>query len=306
MAKIVLITGGTGLIGSHIAPLLKSMGWRTRLLSRSRVNLAHWDEIYTWNPESGEIETDAMNGVTHILHLAGAGISEKRWTDARKKKIAESRIQSAYLLHDTLLKSGNKIDTFVSASGIGWYGMITDEKVHTEDEPAAADFMGNTCHQWEASADQFSALGCRVVKLRTGIVLARDGGALPVLSRPVKLFTGCILGTGNQQMPWIHIDDLCRLYAEALENTSWNGAFNAVATDNCTHQQFMITLAKTLHRPLWPFRIPSGVLRLFLGEMAGVITEGSRISNKKLLDLSGDLKFNDLQAALTNLLNHKG
>jgi uncharacterized protein len=212
----VLISGGTGLIGRYLAPILRARGWRLHLLSRSGKSVSGWDAVFRWNPENGWIDQAALEGVSHVIHLAGESIAGKRWTRRRKEQIVSSRVDSAVLLFETFKKVGQKPEVFISASGVGWYGMLTDNKLHTEDEPAAADFMGQTCKLWEEAADRFAGLGCRVVKLRTGIVLARDGGALPVMSLPVKLFAGCILGSGKQQVPWIHIEDLCRLYTEAL------------------------------------------------------------------------------------------
>ena len=300
--KTVLITGGTGLIGLHLAPMLKKRGWRIVLLSRSGKEVAGWDAVFKWDPETGYLEEGALDGVTHIVHLAGAGIAEKRWTDERKQEIIDSRVKSAHLLYGEVKRKGIKLQTFISASGIGWYGMITDDKIHHEGEVAADDFLGKTCKLWEEAADCFSDFGSRVVKIRTGIVLAKEGGALPVLSLPVRLFSGCILGSGKQQMPWIHIDDLCGIYIEALENNQWQGAFNAVATPSCTHREFMKTLASALKRPLWPLSLHSGILRLIIGEGAGMVTAGSAISNEKLLSMKFEMKFTKLDEALKNNL----
>lgn len=145
----------------------------------------------------------ALEGVSHVIHLAGEPVAGKRWTRRRKEQIVSSRVESADVLFETIKTMGLKPEAFISASGVGWYGMHTDAHLHTEDEPAAADFMGQTCRLWEEAADRFAGLGSRVVKLRTGIVLARDGGALPVMALPVKLFAGCILGSGKQQVPCI-------------------------------------------------------------------------------------------------------
>lgn len=300
--KTVVITGGTGLVGRHLIPELKQRGWKIRLLSRRANNTEGNDAVFRWDPLNGYIDPAALRGVSHVVHLAGEPISGGRWTKQRKDLILRSRVEGAKLLLQAFSEANSRPDVFVSASGTGWYGMVTDEKLHTEDEPAAADFLGQTCRQWEAAADAFLSTGSRVVKLRTGIVLAADGGALPVMALPVKLFAGCLLGSGKQQMPWIHIDDLCRMYAEALENKTWNGAYNAVATEHCTHREFMQAIAKALHRPLWPIRIPGWLLKILLGEMAGLITAGSSISNKKIKNQSGLQLKSDLNQAVKEIL----
>lgn len=301
--KTVLLTGATGLIGSHLIPLLNQQGFRVHLFSRSAKQVKHADAVFLWNPEIGELDEQALEGVTHIIHLAGAGIAEKHWTDERKAEILSSRVKPAAMLLKTLLKRNQQLESYVSASAIGWYGAITDTNLHTEEESAAEDFLGETCRLWEQSADAFESVSKRIVKVRTGVVLAHESGALPQMMKPFKFYSGSPLGSGKQQIPWIHIEDIARIFAEACGNTNWLGAYNATATSECTNRAFSKELANAMNRPLLPISVPSFVLKLMLGEMSVVVLEGSRISNQKLLQTGYQLNYSNLTTALNNLIS---
>ena len=303
MMKTILVSGGTGLIGSHILPLLKKAGFRTHLLSRSEKAVPVWDAVFTWDVNQGKIDERAFEGVTHILHLAGAGIVDSRWSDARKKEIIESRIQSAALILQVLQKRNQQIEAFISGSAVGWYGGKTDDLVHSENEPAATDFLGETCLKWEQSADAFASNANRVVKIRTGVVLAREGGAFPKMSMPFRYFAGAPLGSGKQQMPWIHIEDIARVFVEAALNETFQGAFNASATESCSNREFSHHLAQAMNRPLLPLAVPSFILKMLFGEMSAVVLEGSRVSNQKLKQTGFTFQFPDLDLALKQLLS---
>ena len=301
--KTILVSGGTGLIGSHILPLLKKAGFRTHLLSRSEKAVPGWDAVFTWDVNQGKIDERAFEGVTHILHLAGAGIADSRWSDARKKEIIESRIQSAALILQVLQKRNQQIEAFISGSAVGWYGGKTDDLVHSENEPAATDFLGETCLKWEQSADAFASNAKRVVKIRTGVVLAREGGAFPKMSMPFRYFAGAPLGSGKQQMPWIHIEDIASVFMEAALNETFQGAFNASATESCSNREFSHHLAQAMNRPLLPLAVPSFILKMLFGEMSAVVLEGSRVSNQKLKQTGFTFQFPDLDLALKQLLS---
>jgi uncharacterized protein (TIGR01777 family) len=303
MMKTILVSGGTGLIGSHILPLLKKAGFRTHLLSRSEKAVPGWDAVFTWDVNQGKIDERAFEGVTHILHLAGAGIADSRWSDARKKEIIESRIQSAALILQVLQKRNQQIEAFISGSAVGWYGGKTDDLVHSENEPAATDFLGETCLKWEQSADAFASNTKRIVKIRTGVVLAREGGAFPKMSMPFRYFAGALLGSGKQQMPWIHIEDIARVFVEAALNETFQGAFNASATESCSNREFSNHLAQAMNRPLLPLAVPSFILKMLFGEMSAVVLEGSRVSNQKLKQTGFTFQFPDLNLALKQLLS---
>ncbi len=300
--KTILITGGTGLIGKALAKELKAKGHRLILLSRGTQPSGDYDAAFRWDPKHKRFDTAALDGVTDIIHLAGAGIADKRWTAERKEEIIESRVAPLQAIRDALVVRNQQINTLISGSAIGWYGSGTDNLLHAENEAAARDFMGETCKQWEDSAFAFSDCSQRVATIRTGIVLGNDSGAFPALLRPVKLGLGAPLGTGLQQMPWIHISDIVAVFVEALENTAYSGPINATATENCSNCEFTKTLCKISHRPFWPIGVPSFVLKGLFGEMASVILGGSRISNAKLRAQGFAFKYTNLADAFRDLL----
>jgi uncharacterized protein len=301
--KTALITGGTGLIGMRLSAMLKARGYRIHLLSRSKKPVENYDEVFTWDINKGEFDLAALDGVTDIIHLAGAGIADSRWTEERKELIINSRVKSLGIIEEALRRRNQRISSLISGSAIGWYGARTDEMLHIEAEPAADDFMGETCRKWEFAADSFADISDRIVKIRTGVVLARDGGALASMKLPFKFFVGSPLGSGNQQIQWIHLDDICRVFAEALEKQNFSGAYNASATESCTNREFSKKLAKVMKRPLLPLTVPSFVLKTLFGEMSAVVLEGSRVSNKKLLKTGFQFQYVSLDTALENLLN---
>ncbi len=298
----ILITGGTGLIGLRLAEMLKKQGHRLHLLSRNNKSVKNYDAVFSWDVQSGRIDESAFEGVEIIVHLAGAGIADQRWTDDRKNEILSSRVDSAKLIHDTLKRRNQKIAAFVSGSAIGWYGAHTDSLIHNETEPAASDFMGETCRKWELSADLFKDVAERIVKIRTGVVLAKTSGALPKMAQPVKWFVGSPLGTGKQQIPWIHIDDISTIFANAVSDSRYYGPINATATENCTNKDFTKILAKVLHRPLIPIHVPSFVIKAIFGEMAVVVLEGSRVSNHRIKQMGFSFQYPSLETAIRNIM----
>lgn len=229
------------------------------------------------------MDPKALLDVNHIVHLAGCGIADKRWTAGRKKEIISSRVDSARLLFEHLDHPNHSVSTFVSASGVGYYGAITANHELNETDDVGNDYIGNVCEQWEDAADEFATRGIRVVKLRTGVVLAKNGGALEKLEKVIGYRIGSPLGTGKQFMPWIHIEDICRMYQFAIENKEIIGAFNAVAPDYVDNKQFMKTIAHYLHRKLWLPNVPKFALNLVLGEMAILLLTGSKISSNKII-----------------------
>ncbi len=248
------------------------------------------------------MDPNALSGVDTIIHLAGSGIADKWWTSTYKKEIISSRSLSARLLFDTLKKTpGHTVRTFISASGVGYYG---DSGAAWVDEMfrAKEDFMGMVCTEWEKAAHEFESLGIRVVIFRTGIVLAKDGGALPELAKPVRLFAGAPLGDGKQYLSWIHIEDLCRIYAFAISNEKLFGTFNAVSPRPGTNKDFTKEVASILNRPVWPFNIPSFLLKMILGEKAAIVLEGQRVSSEKIRLAGFEFLHSDLSKTLKELL----
>jgi len=299
--KKILITGGSGLIASYLAPMLKEKGHEVSLLSRSPLPDKPFT-TYLWDPLKGEIDPRALDSLDFIIHLAGLNIGEKRWTSRRKQLILDSRVKTAELLFNTIRSQNAEIEGYITSSGIGYYGAVTTETLFEETAEAARDFLGQTCQKWESVADRFEEIGIRSVKVRTGVVLARDGGALSKLSLPVKLGAGAPLGSGKQFMPWIHMHDLCGIYLHCLERKEMTGAYNAVAPEHCSNRELTRKIARQLKKPLWLPRVPGGLIRLFFGEMSAMLLEGSRISSEKIRDAGFSFQFPELEPALEDLL----
>lgn len=296
-----MVTGATGLVGSTLCKKLQKKGYNVYRLSRRKSK-----NTFYWNPSKNEIDSKAIKNTDVIIHLAGANIAEKRWTDSQKQRIINSRTKTAVLLHSELTRQKKKLDVFISASAIGYYGMVTSDKIFTEDSPLGNDFLAETCNLWEKSAEKFSDISNRVVKLRTGIVLTPKGGALAKMATPFKWGLGAVIGSGKQYMPWIHIDDLCEMYCQAIENPSLKGSYNAVAPSHTTNAHFSKILASVLKKPFWLPNIPAFVLRLALGQMASMLLKGSRISSKKIEQTGFVFKHRNLKQVLQNLLaNHR-
>lgn len=300
----VLITGGTGTIGRHLSKKLKDKGYKVVWLSRES-NKAKEFPAYTWNIEKGEMETAAIETADYIIHLAGANIGEKRWTAKRKQLIINSRVKTGQLIFDKLKETKNKPKAFISASAIGYYGAITTDKIFSETDLPGSDFPGETCRLWEQTADNFKQYGIRTVKIRTGVVLTKQGGALAKMILPVKKGIGAAIGSGKQYLPWIHIDDLSGIYLKAIEDTQMNGAYNAVAPDHKTNKDFINTLARLLKKPFWRFNFPGIVMKIIFGKMSAILLQGSRVSSEKIIKAGFIFKFPKLQSALEDLLIEK-
>jgi uncharacterized protein (TIGR01777 family) len=298
----VLITGGTGLIGRCLSKKLLKKGYAVSVLSRTK-KTSDSIQFYCWDVENQTIDKESLLNVDYIIHLAGAGVADKRWTNKRKKEIIDSRINSTKLLLKSIDKENSKIKAFISASGVNYYGTITSEKIFIENDSFADDFLGKVCELWEKSANKFTNFGIRVVKLRTGVVLAKNGGALEKLVKPIKLGLGSAIGSGKQYMPWIHIDDLCEMYIHSIENTKISNAYNAVAPEHLNNQSFTQKIALSLNKRIWLPKVPSVILKLILGEMSKIITEGSRVSSEKISQTGFRFKYPTLDLALSDLVS---
>jgi uncharacterized protein (TIGR01777 family) len=299
MAK-VLITGGTGLIGTHLSRKLQENGYEVALLSRTKRNENKLN-TYIWDYNKNEIDKEAINTSDFIIHLAGVNLGERRWTSKRKQLIFDSRIKSAELIYTNLDKENHKLRAFITASATGYYGAITSDNIFSETELPADDFLGQTCNKWEQVADRFSEISIRAVKIRTGVVLAKQGGALSKMVIPIKFGIGPVMGDGNQYLPWIHIDDLCSIYFKAIEDTKMIGAFNAVAPEHITNRQFMETIPGKLVKPFWFPKIPPAIIKVILGNMSEMILNGSRISSEKIRNTGFVFKYPKLESALQQL-----
>jgi uncharacterized protein (TIGR01777 family) len=301
MAQKVLITGGTGLIGKRLTTLLLNKGYEVAYLTRKKINIPSV-KVYEWDVKNNYIEAGALQGTDYLIHLAGANVAEGRWTEERKKEIFSSRTESIILIAQKLKELNITPKFFVSASGSSYYGEDTGNIQHTEVSPPGKDFLSEVTVQWEKAAQSITDLNVRTVILRTGVVLSLDGGAVPEMARPAKLGFGAPLGSGKQWISWIHIDDICRMYIESMENDSWNGVYNAVAFPPATNADFTKQLTKALKKPQWLPNVPSFALRLAFGEMANVVLGSNYIINQRIKEET-DFKyeFPDLLQALKDV-----
>jgi len=299
MAKKILITGASGLIGKRLTELLLQKGYQISVLGRRRrVNALN---SFVWDIDKGIFDPLALDGVDTIIHLAGAGIAGKRWTAKRKREILESRTKSTALLFNALKNGKHTVTSFVSASAVGYYGFVGEE-VFTEKNNPGTDFLAQVARQWEAEADKISELGIRVVKLRTGIVLSEKGGVLAEMVKPVKLGIGSALGSGKQHLTWIHLDDLCEIFVKAVDDSNMAGAYNAVGPQWLTNIEMTKAIAKVLNKPLWLPPVPGFVLKIILGEMANLVIYGSKVASAKIQKAGFEFRFTSLEEALEDLL----
>ena len=301
MAK-VLITGGTGLIGSYLGKRLLEKGYEVSLLSRTE-NTGTSIPTYTWDYKANTIDKEALSSVNFIVHLAGANIGEKRWTSKRRKQILDSRVKSGELLFNIIIKQNISIEAFITASAVGYYGAVTSDKIYSEDDSHFNDFIGKTCNSWEQVADKFQSTGIRTVILRTGIVLTEAGGALEKLISPLKFGIGVVLGNGRQYLPWIHIDDLCNIYIKAIEDLEMKGTYNAVAPEHLSNRAFIQQSAILFHKPFLNIKVPSIIMKIMFGKMSAILLNGSRVSSDKLMKAGYEFKFPSIQSALTDLFS---
>ena len=292
----VLITGGTGLVGTRLTEILIHKKHSVHILTRSPKK----KNEFKWDVKNNFVDDAAFNGVDYIIHLAGAGIADERWTEKRKIIIIDSRVETANLLFKKVKELNIHLKGFISASGSGYYGAITSDKIFVENDKAGNDFLGEVCVKWETAAQQFKDLNIPVTILRTGIVLSKKGGALEKMKTPII----SPLGSGNQYLPWIHIDDLCGMYIYAIDHHV-EGIYNAVAPDHQTSKSFSKTLAKAVDRPFIGFGVPSFGLKLLFGDMATILLEGSRLSAKKIENEDYHFQFKTLKNALANLFPKK-
>jgi hypothetical protein len=260
-------------------------------------------KTYLWDIKNGTLDKNALFEADYLVHLAGAGIADENWSVERKKEIIDSRTKSIDLIVSNLKELPNKLISFVSASGIGYYGADTGNEHISEQHRAGTDFVADCCVQWEAAADEIQALGIRTVKLRTGIVLSEKGGALPRLTQPVRWGVGAALGTGKQWQSWIHLDDLCEMYLKSMIDEQMTGAYNAVAPTPVTNLELTKISAQVLKRPFWFPNVPAFALKLVFGEMANIVLGGNYVLNQRITqEADFNYKFVDVRKALADLL----
>lgn len=297
MAK-VLITGGSGLVGSHLSDLLHAKGHEVAHLSR-RVTGEERYTTYAWDVKAGKLDLRALEQVDHLVHLAGAGVADQRWTPARKQEILDSRTKSTDLLLKTAQQSGVALQSVISASAIGYYGDTGQDWV-TESAPAGSDFLASVVQAWEEHVDALEELA-PVAKIRIGVVLSRNGGALQELAKPVKWWAGAPLGSGRQYVSWIHESDLARMFLFVLEK-GLQGTFNGVAPHPVTNAELTRVIANVLGKPLLLPNVPAFAMRALMGEMADIVLTGSQVSAESILKSGFTFEFNEVRHAVSNLL----
>lgn len=303
MKQTILITGGTGMIGTHMTGLLMEKGHSVRYLSRSPGPNSRIPS-FKWDIQQQTIAADALTGVDTIVHLAGAGVAGQKWSKERKKIILESRTQSTALLKKALIDHPHQIKTFISASATGYYGYDTGGVWKKEESRFGDDFLATVVKAWESGVEDLRDhdADLRIVKLRIGLVLSDKGGALKAMAKPIKMGVGAPLGPGGQYMSWVHLDDLCNMFVWAIENEKAEGVYNAVAPNPVTNAEMTKAIASTLGKPLLLPKVPGFALKLVLGEMASMLLGGSRISSQKIREAGFKHQFEAIGPALNNLL----
>jgi len=290
--RVVLIAGGSGLIGQEVQKELIKCGHEVRILTRDENPSA---PFFHWNPKKKEIDREAIKGVQVIINLAGAGIADKRWSDKRKEVIFNSRIKPTQFLHG-ISQNIPSLVQYISASGITCYGHVDRIKIYKEDDGLGCDFLSTVVKRWEEVADLFSPQQ-KVAKIRTGVVLSEKGGALPKISNIIKNNLGSPLGTGEQIMPWISLKDIARIYAHAV-NEQLDGEYNACSS-NISNENFTKAVADKLEKKIWLPKVPTFALNLALGEMASVVLEGVKVDNSKIIQTGFEFKHKTINQVLT-------
>jgi len=306
--ETVLITGGTGMVGKHLTELLVLHGYSVIIATRN----IHIDRrphakisYAVWDIHKQTIDENAIKSADYIVHLAGAGVADKRWSEERKLEIKNSRTKSSATICKALATIPNKVKAVVSASAIGWYGAdneMSRKEGFTENAVADIAFLGETCRLWEESIEPIVTLDKRLVKLRIGIVLSNSGGALVEFKKPIKMGVAAVLGNGSQIISWIHVNDLCRMFLHAIQNEAMYGVYNAVAPLPVSNKTLTYSLAKQLKGKFYiPVYVPSFILKIVLGEMSVEVLKSATVSSKKI-ELSGfEFEFKNIDAALKNL-----
>lgn len=303
MAKNILISGGTGLVGEALVDKLLAKGYQVGVLSRSKRNDAKGLRYFTWDIKQEKVDPEAIAFADIVVHLAGAGIADGRWSASRKKEILQSRTESTRVLFEAFKKADKQPELFLGASAIGYYGADTGTAWQFESSGPGNDFLAEVVSKWEKSSEAFEKWGSRVVKLRIGVVLSTKGGALAKLAAPIKLGAGAPLGSGKQYMSWIHIDDLADMFVFAIENQNLQGIFNAVSPEPVSNAALTKIAAEILKKPLFLPNVPAFALKLAFGEMAAVVLGGNKVSAEKIMDAGFTYHYPQAAPALKDLFD---
>ncbi len=288
------------MIGAKITWLMEKKGYRVAWLSRTPRK--YNQKSFAWDLDKMTLDRDAIQWADAIIHLAGEGVADKRWTAERKKEIIQSRTHSTQLLHQNLIKSTKKPAVIVSASGINYYGSDTGDVWMDEQKPNGSDFLSQVVVVWEEEAKKLEELDIRTVILRTGIVLDTKGGALKEMLKPP---IAAPLGSGNQWMSWIQIEDLARMYAFAIENEKVKGIYNAVGPNPTTNRELTKRAAKKEGKPFINIGVPGFGLKLVLGELADIVLGGIRVSSRKIEKEGFEFRYPTIEAAIEKTYNAK-
>lgn len=302
MKKNILITGANGMLAKQLAMQLESE-YSIRYLTRKVTQ----ENEYLWDLTANYIDPNALKNIDTVIHLAGSSVAEKKWSEKRKKDIISSRVDSAQLILDELNNNNLSIESFISASAIGYYGTTTTDTIYNEENKKGHDFLSDVCHQWEDAAHQFksSKVANRVAVVRIGIIFSKSGGALKKIVNPIKYGVGSGLGSGKQYMPWIHIQDLCSIFHFIVQNKNISGVFNAVSPEHVTNTELTRKIGKVINRPIILPNIPNFVLRAIFGEMSLILLNGSRVSSEKIIKQGFNFEYGNIDNALNNLLQNK-
>ena len=304
--QTIIITGGTGMVGQSLTNLLLAKGYQVIVLTRQKKQSSRaYFSFAQWDLNKGWIDPAAIAAADYIIHLAGEGVADKRWTAARKKAILDSRVNSSALLVKALKENPNKVKAIVAASAIGWYGPDNEKSKQSgfvETDVVDSSFLGDTCRQWEESMHPVKALGIRLVSIRIGIVFNKMGGALAEFMKPAKLGAAAILGDGKQVVSWIHQQDLNRLMLFALEQEQVEGVYNAVAPDPVNNEILTKAIASRFHTWAIPFNVPSFILKVMLGEMSVEVLKSAKVSASKIIAAGFKFDYASMDEALDDLL----
>jgi uncharacterized protein (TIGR01777 family) len=300
----ILITGGTGMIGSALTKGLLAKGYGIIILTR-KAKPPKGNVVYKeWDVEKGTVDESAITKADYVIHLAGANVADGRWTEKRKKEIVDSRVRSGELLVRSLKEIPNKVKAIISASAIGWYGpdpKVPNPTPFVETDIADDGFLGTTSKLWEGSIQPVVEFGKRLVLFRIGIVLSNKGGAYAEFKKPLNFSTATILGNGKQVVSWIHIDDLVRLLIAAIEDEKLYGIYNAVAPNPVSNKELILEISKQRNKFYIPLHVPTFALKIALGEMSVEVLKSAAVSSKKVEGTGFQFLYPTIAKAVENL-----
>ena len=298
----ILITGATGLVGKEIVKQCLAKNYTVNYLTTSKTKIVDKKNYkgFYWNPSIQEIDNKCLNGIDTVINLAGASIS-KKWTTDYKKVILQSRLQSVQLLGKLLSENQHQVKQVVSASAMGIYPSSLTKQYDESFKVISSSFLGEVVEAWEKSVDKLSALNLIITKVRIGIVLSKNGGALTEMVKPIKLGAGAPLGSGDQWQSWIHVSDLASIFLFTLEK-QLAGTYNAVASNPVTNAKLTNIIAKILKKPLFLPNIPAFMMKLILGEMSAIVLESQYLKNDKIKNEGFVFEYDTVESALNNCL----